>query len=258
MLARRTILSLLQYLCLQNRPSLGILFDKHGLDASDLYGSPVVEDYLLEVALPPLISATPDKLTGLIEELIGTQADLLARVYKRERHDQRWDDFVRCLELNDYRIQDGRLIAVNPTIGDDPPLEDDLSVEVARSGLADAPQVLAAFENSAQAFRRTPPDYNAVLTHARVGVEMLAKAIALARNRTHPGSFSETSWGSVLTYLRTSGLITIEEEKGLVGVYGFLSPGAHQLIGFSAKEMARFGRNLAESMTYFLVKRYNG
>jgi hypothetical protein len=58
--------------------------------------------------------------------------------------------------------------------------------------------------------------------------------------------------------LRTSGLITTEEEKVLAGVYGFLSAGAHQPIGFTAQEMARYGRSLAAYMSYFLIKRYNG
>lgn len=223
-----------------------------------MYGSPARESYLLDIVGKSLFAAMPEQLLSLIEELIRTQADLRYRVDDGERHDQRWDDFVRCLELNGYRIEGGRLVPIDPTTGDDPPPDDDLSSEIRRSGLADGSQVLGAFENSAQAFRRTPPDYNACLTHARVGLETLARTIALARNQTHPGSFAENSWGSVLAYLRTSGLITLEEERGLSGVFGFLSPGAHQPIGITAQEMARLGRSLAVSMTYFLIKRYNG
>jgi len=258
MLVRRTILSLCQYLCLQNTPFLGGLFEKHGLEAGELYGSPVRESYLLEVVGRSLFAGTPDQLLSLIEELVRTQADLRYRVDDGERYDQRWDDLVRCLELNGYRIEEGRLVAIEPNVGDDPPLEDDLSSEIRNSGLADASQVLGAFENSAQAFRRTPPDYNACLTHARVALQTLARTIAVARNRTHPGPFTENSWGSILAYLRTSGLVTPEEEKGLSGVFGFLSPGAHQPVGITAQEMARLGRSFAVSMSYFLIKRYNG
>jgi len=258
MISRRSILSLSQYLCLQNSPFLGVLFEKHGLETDGLYGSPMRESYLLGRIVDYLSRAGAEQLLSLIGELARTQADLRYRIDDGERHDQRWDDLVRCLELNGYRISEGQLIAIDPTIGNDPPLEDDLSSEITRSNLTDAPQVLAALENSAQAFRRTPPDYNAVLTHARVGLETLAKTIAMARNQTHPGSFNETSWGSVLSYLRISGLITVEEEKALAGVYGFLSQGAHQPIGFTAQEMARLGRSLAANMSYFLIKRYNG
>jgi hypothetical protein len=234
------------------------LFEKHGLDTDGLDGARANENYLLERVLDYIFQSRGGTITEPHRELAGTQADLRSRVDDGERYEQRWDDFIRCLELDGYRISERQLIAIDPRIGNDPPLEDDLSSEITRSGLADASQVLAVFENSAQAFRRTPPDYNAVLTHARVGLETLAKTIAVTRNQTHPGSFTETSWGSVLTYLRASGLITIEEEKGLAGVYRFLSPGAHQPIGFTAQEMARFGRSLAAYMSYFLVKRYNG
>jgi hypothetical protein len=38
--------------------------------------------------------------------------------------------------------------------------------------------------------------------------------------------FDAKKWGEVAAYLRTSGLITKEEEEGLCGVFTFLSPGA--------------------------------
>ena len=61
----------------------------------------------------------------------------------------------------------------------------------------------------------------------------------------------------MLAYLRTSDLITEEEEKGIAGVYGFVSPGAHTPVGLSEQEMACLGRNLAVSMCYLLVKLHN-
>ena len=112
-------------------------------------------------------------------------------------------------------------------------------------------------ENSATAFRRSPPDYNGCLSNARVALQTLATAIANVRTTTHPGSFDETKWGQILAYLRTSGLITKSEEEGLAGVSSFVSPGAHTPVGISEEEFARLGRSLVASMCYFLVKRYN-
>ncbi len=112
-------------------------------------------------------------------------------------------------------------------------------------------------ENSATAFRRSPPDYNGCLSNARVALQTLATAIANVRTTTHPGSFDETKWGQILAYLRTSGLITKSEEEGLAGVFSFVSPGAHTPVGISEEEIARLGRSLVASMCYFLVKRYN-
>jgi hypothetical protein len=193
----------------------------------------------------------------LVKELARTQADLRYRVDVGQRHDQRWDDFVRCLELDDYRIEDEKLVAIDPTIGDDPPIEDDFSTELAKTGLAEARQILQMLGRSAEAFREQPPNYNACLTDARIALENLAKAVARERKISQPGSFDETKWGSVLAYLYSSGLITKKEEEGLSGVYSFVSPGAHTVVGTNEEEMAYLGRRLVVSMCYFLVKRHN-
>jgi hypothetical protein len=50
--------------------------------------------------------------------------------------------------------------------------------------------------------------------------------------------------------------ITNEEEKGLVGVYGFVSPGSHRPLGIPEEQMTRLGRSLALGMCWFLVKSY--
>ena len=63
--------------------------------------------------------------------------------------------------------------------------------------------------------------------------------------------------GSVIAYLRTSGFITQQQEHGLSGVFGLISPGSHTPIGFDEEEFARLGRGLAVSIIYFLAKRLN-
>ena len=73
----------------------------------------------------------------------------------------------------------------------------------------------------------------------------------------HPGSFDETKWGQVIAYLRTSSFITQQQEHGLAGVFGLISPGSHTPIGFDEEEFARLGRGLAVSISYFLAKRLN-
>ena len=61
----------------------------------------------------------------------------------------------------------------------------------------------------------------------------------------------------MLAYLRTSGFITGNEEQGIAGAYGFISPGAHTPVGMTEEEMVRLGRSLMASVSYFLIKRYN-
>ena len=81
---------------------------------------------------------------------------------------------------------------------------------------------------------------------------------ALAATQVKPDSprYENTKWGSVLSFLKLVEFITQEEEKGLAGVYGFVSPGSHRPVGISEEEMARLGRSLALGMCWFLIKCY--
>lgn len=155
-------------------------------------------------------------------------------------------------------MQERIIRPIDPTIAATVPVEDDLSTELLKSGLSESEEVSRLMKRSAQAYRQSQPDYNATLSDARVGLETLARGIGKSRQRKCPGSFDESKWGQILAYLRMSGFLTEEEEKGLAGVYGFVSPGAHKPVGLSEAEMVRLGRSLVASMAYFLVKRYNG
>jgi hypothetical protein len=78
----------------------------------------------------------------------------------------------------------------------------------------------------------------------------------MVRREQHAGNFEEKKWGSVLAYLRGSDFITEDEEKGLAGVFGFVSPGSHRSLGLSEMEMARLGRSFVLGMCWFLVRRF--
>ena len=176
----------------------------------------------------------------------------------RYRYDERFADFERCLQLDGYVIGDGRLLPIDPSIVGAPPLEDDLSRELGESGLPCAGDVAKKLNDSAQAFRSPTPNYNASLNDARIALQALAAGIAKARLPKHPSSFDPTKWGSVIAYFRGTGFISDEEERGLVGVFGFVSPGPHRPLGFSGAEFARLGRSFVAGMCWFLVKRYRG
>ena len=59
-----------------------------------------------------------------------------------------------------------------------------------------------------------------------------------------------------MAHLRKQDFFSVEEERGLVGVYAFLSPGAHRPIGLTEEEACRLGRSMALSMCWYLVRRY--
>ncbi len=254
-LSRRSTISFIQYLVLQPQAALSFLFVKHGL--------PSVADEAYRGREEPvgdvLRRVTPEQLDSLFDEIARTQGNLRYAVTPRYLYDERWQDLVSCLELDGYRLSEGRFSPIDPTISASAPIEDDLSSAVRGSGLPEASDVIRRMEASAEDFRRRPPDYNGCLSNARVALETLARGIAKARWASHPTAFpfDEKSWGSALAYLRQSSFVTEEEEKGLAGLYRFVSPGAHTPIGFTGEESVRLGRSLAAFGSYFLVKRFN-
>lgn len=260
MLTKRTKLSLCQYLSLEDHSAVHILMEKHGLlgeydGAYSFHGD-------VQAALRAVLLVAPeDRVQELLAEVVLTEPESAWRAektWKLSAHLARWADLLRCLLLDNYRVEQGRLIAVDPSIAGAQPLEDDLTTELKKSGLTDADEIVRAFERSADDFRRTPPDYNGCLSNVRVALQTLGTAIAKKRQAKHGGSFIQSKWGQVLAYLRTSGLITPDEEGLITATYGFISPGSHTPVGLTQEEMVRLGRNMAVSMCYFLVKRHNG
>lgn len=248
MFSDRTKLSLAQYLDLQDNDLISVLFEKHGVY---YYG------YGLSYIANAVKEADPDKLHSLLNEITATRYDLRNNISPRNRYDQRWDDLEGCLALDGYRI-DGRLmVPADPTIEGAEPLDDDLTSILRESYIEGADEIITLLTQSSDAFRRSPPDYNACLTDARVALQTIATSIAKERRNSHAGNFDQTKWGQVLAYLRKSGLITDQEEDGLSGVFSFVSTGAHNPVGLSEQEMARLGRSLSIGMIYFLAKRFS-
>lgn len=246
MLSKRTKLSLCQFLDLQSGALLEVLFSKHGMEA------PIHDMGDLTFTV---MNAHPDLLHGLLGEVIRTGGDLRLRVTPRYRYDLRREDLDHCLFLDGYRIGDNQLIPIDPSVEGAEPLDDDLTTSIRESGLQQAEEIIRILDNSTAAFRGVPPDINACLTNVRVALQTIATAIADERQGSDPSSYDPSRWEEVLRYLQVSGFITTQEEKGLSGVYGFISPGAHQPFDSEDIEMARLGRNLAIGMVYFLTKR---
>ena len=255
MLSKRTRLSLGQFLALQSDGTLKLLCEKHGIACNEL-------DYPEDRfdAIRTIVQRTQEEaVMSMLDEILRTQGDVRYGVSPKYRFDERWSDLVRCIELDGYRVdkESHTVRPVDPTIAAAVAVEDELSVELRKSQLPEAGEVSGLMEKSAEAFRQSSADYNGALSKARVALETLAKGIAKTRSAGHQGSFDESKWGSILAYLRVSGFLTVEEERGLAGVYGFVSPGAHKPIGLTEEEMVRLGRSLVASMAYFLVRRHN-
>lgn len=251
MFSIRTRISLAQYLELQPQEWTALLLEKHGMDGGVRYTTEVLQE------LATVFRNADDGLVGsLLEELARSQGDLRNRVTPRYRFDERRHDLEVCLMLDGYHLSDRQLSAIDPSIADSSPVEDDLTRELGACGLADATLVIQRLEASALALRQTTPNVNACLNDARVALETLAANVAATRSSSHPGNYDPTKWGSVIAYFRSTGFVTAEEEKGLVGVYGFVSPGSHRPLGLSDLEFARLGRSFVAGMCWFLTKRF--
>jgi hypothetical protein len=233
-----------------------MLFEKYGLpaDAFDPYRVNAAE----QAVRASIQGASEDQVMNLLDEVIRTRRDLRSRIDPRYRYDERWEDLIKCLQLDGYRVERRRLIPADPTIPDAAPVDDDLSSELKLSGLAESDQIVTLMENSADAFRKVPPDYNGSLANARVAIETLARAIANARLSTHPGSFDASKWGQTLAYLKTSEFLSSNQEQGIAGVYSLVSHGAHVPVGLTEEGMVRLGRSLVALACFFLIKLYNG
>ena len=247
----RTLASLAQLLSLFPSQTAVVLLSKHGLRISIETGRELFD----------INNALRDQghLSGclsVLDEVVRTNGDLSNQVKPRYRFTERYDDLKRCLLLDGFLVRERELVPIDPSISDSEPIEDDLVAGIKSTDLDPAGEIVGKLHDSAESFRRTPPDYNACLTNARVALEAIAREIARRRFQSDPSVYDPTKWGSIVAHLRKHHFFTTEEERGLVGVYAFLSPGAHRPIGLTDEEACRLGRSMALSMCWYLVRRY--
>lgn len=247
MIGYRARYSLAQFLELYETNFALLLISKHSIQVS--------AENAIELA-ECIFSASDEALLSMLEEIARTSGDLRARINPKYRYNERLTDLRLCLQLDGYLLEDKRLMRTDPSIGDAPSLSDDLIQELNASGLSAVNDIVEKINASSESFRSSPQNYNACLNDVRVALETLARSIATTQQSANSPHYDNKKWGSVLGFLKTTGFITQDEEKGLAGVYGFVSPGSHNAISISDEEMTRLGRSLALGMCWFLVKSY--
>ncbi|PLC52878.1 hypothetical protein CR155_15845 [Pollutimonas nitritireducens] len=251
MIGSRTRYSLAQFLSLQEVSVSIALFGKYNVQHLSLYPQQLL------TSLTNVVRDLDDRAILLIlQEVVATEGNLRAPVSPKYRFTERMHDLTQCLLLDGYLIQDKRLLQTDPSIADAASVEDDLIIALRNSGAPQREAIITKINDSAEAFRSVPPDYNAALTNARVALETLAVDVAsdVVSQRQVTATYDPTKWGQVILFLRQSGEISLEEERGLAGVFGFLSPGAHRPVGIPESQMARLGRSFALNMCWFLLQ----
>ena len=250
MLGDRSLVSLAQFLDLFQNQQIEVLLEKHGIRVSFGYEGP------LKDIRSALRHSDRHAILHLLEEVANTAGDMRAYISPKYRYDERMSDLKKCLYLDGYVIEDKSLRPLDPSINDAPSTEDDLIVSLESSDLSERNSIVQKLTDSTTNFRATPPNYNACLNDARVALESLARNIAENMTNANAPIFDPTKWGSIVGYLKAINFIASEEERGLVGVYGFVSPGSHRPIGLTEEQMARLGRSLALGMCWFLIQTY--
>jgi hypothetical protein len=241
-ISKRTKLSLCQFLALFGGTTY-ILFQK--------YDFPRISSHDPITLGAALSKNTEGSIRDLMEEITKTFSTLRSEVSPRYRFDERWDDLKKCLILDGYKIENNKLLKIEPTIEGVESMDDDLANLLTQSNLCDFENVIQHIKRSSDSFNQS--NYNDCLSNARIALETIVREIAL-----HKGFVDTTkAWGTSLVRLKTEGFITEKEEKTIAPVYAFISEGCHVPIGFTEEEFARFGRNLAISMCYFLIKKLN-
>ncbi|POE08595.1 hypothetical protein BV921_15310 [Pectobacterium odoriferum] len=251
MISQRTRHSLAQFLAIQDISVSIALLGKNNIDHQNLYSQ-----QLLLNLIHTFQNMSDVVLLSILQEIIATKSNLRAAISPKTRFDERMHDLSQCLVLDGYIIHDQQLTQGDPSIADASPMEDDLMEALRQCGLPRWEDIIAKIRDSDQRFRSSPPDYNASLTNARIALETLAVDIAaeVAEGMEPTPTYNAAKWGEVLRFLRESAEITLEEEKGLAGVFSFLSPGAHRPVGIPENQMTRLGRSFALNMCWFLLQ----
>jgi hypothetical protein len=243
---KRTKLSLCQFLGLFEEDFLHVLLEKHDIK---------IEACRLTEIKEVLTETDYGSIETLIDELVRTNRDLRNRVSPRYRFDERWSDFQKCLLLDGFKIQNKEIQTIEPVIDDAQPLEDDLTNELEVSGLSSIDEIIRLIRLSAESFRKSIPDYNACLIHARISLETMVKTIA--RENGLEIEQGNKAWGRSLSHIKSVGFISNKEEEAISSIYTLISDGAHIPVGFTEEDFARFGRNISIFICYFIIKKFN-
>ncbi len=239
-LTKRTKLSLAQLLELQDYEHTNILLEKYNYNYTCATLMDLKESLLSELEISPLMN-----------EIIGTRQALKNRVSSKTSFAERWDELIKNLFLDGFKVENKKLISIEPTIDGIVAIEDDLTYELNKSILVNKIEISKSISDSADAFKFTTPDYNGCLSKARLSLETIIRDIAKEVDGV------DTNWGPALNKLFKDGFFEKKEEESISATYTFVSPGSHIPLGFTDEEYTRYGRNLIMSVCYYIIKKYN-
>src|SRR5260221_1218977 len=206
MFSKRTKASLVQLLMQVQATDLFLLLVKHDVVDQGMSNSFLPQNYewFSKATYEAIFAAVPDRVAAVVDEVAATSGAIRSKCQPKHPVDERFLDFERSLELDGYRIDQRKLLAIDETIGASPPVDDDLVSALHLSGLKETGEIISALENSANDFRKNPSDLNGCLANARVALETLGRSIA---SSAMGKDFNDIKWGVALDHLSKSGFI---------------------------------------------------
>ena len=206
--------------------------------------------------LPMLESAPPEALVAMLTELLANNKLLYAQAPVKHVFNSGIEELARWALHDGWIVENDTLVRVTPAAEEATDIRDKFLQDVATSGLDVDGAIRTAVENSSKDFVAEPPDFNGSTTKVRIALETVARRAAAATAKKNGGDYRDDSWGKALQFLRSTGVIEIQEEEILARVYTFISPGAHVPKGVTAEEWARLARTFGLSSAYFLLRKY--
>ena len=194
MLTNQTRASLVQLLQALSEDAIFLLMLKHldcNLMSSDVHN-------LLEA----VSAAEPDKLAGLLVELVGGKTAIRSDAPTKHVFDGRLKDLASRLRADGYEVIEDALSRLMPAAEPVAQISDSLEKALATSPLDNDGNVRKMLKESHHALSATPPDLNGATSKARISLETVARKaaslVAVDRNTEAPTD----TWGAALSFLR--------------------------------------------------------
>ncbi|WP_198305455.1 hypothetical protein [Arcobacter vandammei] len=237
-ITKRTKISLAQLLDKLDKSDLKLLFEKYEMD----------NDFINVDDIKNIVLSSTD-LSELIKEVIERKQTFRNKIITKYPFDDRFSDFEKYLFLDGYKIENNSIIQIEPTIDGVVAFEDELTKEIDNSTFSKKDEIKRLINESAEAFKNS--DFNGCLSKARISLETIVRTIAIDKY-----SNTDDRWANALINLKTNGFLAQKEEELFAKVYKFIIDASHIHLGFTDKEYARYGRNLAMSKCYYIIKIY--
>jgi len=173
--------------------------------------------------LPVLASAPPEALKAMLTELLANNKILYATAPVKHVFKSGVEELKRWAFHDGWIVENGTLVRVTPAAEEATGIRDKFLQDIATNGLDVDGAIKTAVENSSKDFVAEPPDFNGSTTKVRIALETVARRAAAAIAAKKGGGYPDDSWGKALQFLRSAGVIELQEEEILARVYTFIS-----------------------------------